>query len=235
MCDVSINMLRVSDSNPDLLATLPNIKLQRPMTAYVGKTRAISVLMDKEQYFSLLSAEGHQACKANEGLSLSVVVRDGQDTELYPVLQTSLLAAAAWLCVKMQYLDPATLVPDPQPVLYEDVTVNMQAQLLALMNNETKTFRRTAAVAHTFPFCQGADSSISAQVYEGVVIKGSDTHLFRRLVVQCGTRKGILRTFISSKKLTSTHMMALVEFDEDAFDFITVSSKQQNIVPTTPL
>ena len=53
--------------------------------------------------------------------------------------------------------------------------------------------------------------------------------------MQCGTRKGILRTFISSKKLTSTHMMALVEFDEDAFDFITVSSKQQNIVPTTPL
>lgn len=190
-------------------------------------------------FFALLSSEDHLRFTSNqEALPASVSVHDSEDYIYYLVQQCSMLAAGAWLSVRFQYLDPSMLIAELKPEqsnLYEKVTQETEQQLLKFMTNETKSLRRTDPSSLSFQ--SQKTEKFSALGYQGLVIKARNTHLFRRLVVQCGApaRNGILRTMISSKKLTSTHTMALVEFDDESFDFITVSSRQSNIVPAKPL
>ena len=111
----------------------------------------------------------------------------------------------------------------PQMVNFTSLTREQEKNMREQMDPKYKTSNllRTVGQKITIAMDEGVDS-ITLSNFKGATRLPSNSLLFEQLEVLQENRTGVIRTLVSSRTLTSTHLLVLIEFDDGSYDFVNV-------------
>ena len=208
--------------------------LPRPLHEFIGDNRQVMVLETDTQLYSLLTQEDYEALASN-GVTFPRVLIDNKAEHQVRVVvgqhhgDQNALATFGFVATHQNFVGVGTLLEklkrlqSAQPVNFTQLSSQHEKAMRDEMDPGSKTsaLLRTASQKVTIAKDEGIET-ITLNMFRGATVLLSNTLLFEQLEVRSGERAGVIRTMVSSRVLTSTHMMALIEFGDGSFDFVNV-------------